>query len=104
MKTFVKIPYKKKEEAKKSGAKWDWVHKSWYFEGNVPPQYWHQKSNKSFEERLAEAKKRYQERKSTFRSETSGFVTGKNYRNVEGCDNCCPPWDICGKPCPKAIE
>jgi hypothetical protein len=102
-KIFVDVRFSEKEKAKQAGAKWDWVHKSWYFEGSVPPQYLNQKSNKSIEERLNEAKKKHEERKSTFTSKSSGFVTGRNFNIVEGCDNCCPPWEVCSKPCPNAI-
>lgn len=62
IKVFVNIDFKHKESAKRAGAKWDWVNKSWYFENAIPPSFRTGKQAKSFEQRLAEAKQRYKEK------------------------------------------
>lgn len=64
MKTFLLVPFSEKEKAKKLGAKWDYVHKRWYWEGLVTKEI--QKflpTKKSFEERKKEALKRFEQGK-----------------------------------------
>lgn len=61
-KVFVNVSFQSKESAKRAGAKWDWVAKSWYFEDVVPPSF-QTKHSQSFEQRLAEAKRKHQESK-----------------------------------------
>ena len=100
-KFYVSVAYEKKDEAKKDGAKWDWVLKSWYFENYVPPQY--QKSKKSFDKLLVEAERRNKKNPIKFRSQTSGFIRGAFYRTSLDCKNCRPQWEVCDKPCPIAI-
>lgn len=34
---------------------------------------------------------------------SSGFNRGKEFKQSDECGHCCPPWEICSKPCPDAI-
>lgn len=65
MKTFLNVPFEKKEEARRLGAKWDYAHKKWYWEGLITAEI-HKflPSKKSFEDRYQEALMRFQSKKS----------------------------------------
>lgn len=63
MKTYLDIPFNKKHYAKNAGAKWDWVHKKWYWDGPLTPAISKLMKKGSFESRLKEAKRKYQESK-----------------------------------------
>jgi len=60
-KKFININYEQSEKAKRAGVKWDWVKKSWYFDNFIPPGF--TTKGPSFEERLAQAKRKHQESK-----------------------------------------
>jgi hypothetical protein len=64
IKTFLNVSYAEKDAIRELGAKWDHVHKKWYWEGLVTPEIQKYLNNKkSFEDR-------YQEALDKFRSKT----------------------------------
>jgi hypothetical protein len=66
MKTYLEVPFAKKDLAKKLGAKWDFATRQWYWEGGAI----HPGLNKflvggsyKFEDRYRDAMKNFNERK-----------------------------------------
>jgi len=60
IKTYLNVTHAEKEAVRQLGAKWDHVHKKWYWEGFVTPEIQKYVINKkSFEERYEIALNRF---------------------------------------------
>jgi hypothetical protein len=98
MRTYINVPYADKDEAKKFGAKWDFIKKMWYIENmeditvfekwfrEQHVQNWEgdtsvKKQPKGYDYKAIKQPKRYKNKLSDHNSVTTGEMYQKFYSN-----------------------
>lgn len=41
--------------------------------------------------------------KISYEMTSSGVIKGSMFKQSDDCIDCCPPWEVCPRPCPMAI-